>query len=319
MAVYTEVSVEELGAFLAPYDLGGLLSFRGIAEGVENSNYVLEAEKGRFILTLYEKRVKEADLPFFLGLMEHLQQRGITCPLPVRARDGAMLHRLAGRPAALVTFLNGVSYRRPSPAHCGELGRTLAELHLAGQGFSIARPNALGLAGWRPLYALARDQADKVSHALVELVDSELDFLEARWPRDLPGGVIHADLFPNNVLFMGDRLSGVIDFYFACDDAYAYDLAICLNAWCFEADFSFNMTKGRAMIAAYRAARPLSGAEVAALPVLCRGSALRFLLTRLYDYLNVPPGALVKPHDPREYVKKLRFHRGVRSAGDYGA
>ena len=319
MAVYTEVSVEDLDAFLKPYDVGGLVSFRGIAEGVENSNYVLEAEKGRFILTLYEKRVNEADLPFFLGLMEHLQRRGINCPLPVRARDGQMLHRLVGRPAALITFLNGVSYRRPTPLHCAELGRTLAGLHNAEQGFALGRPNALGLEGWRPLYNLERERADRVSHALVELLDRELDHLEAHWPKGLPSGVIHADLFPNNVLFMGDTLTGVIDFYFACNDAFAYDLAICLNAWCFEPDFSFNLTKGRAMIAAYRNARPLSEQEVAALPVLCRGSAVRFLLTRLYDYLNVPEGALVKPHDPREYVKKLRFHQSVASAADYGA
>jgi homoserine kinase type II len=318
MAVYTEVSVEDLGAFLQPYDVGGLVSFRGIAEGVENSNYVLEAEKGRFILTLYEKRVNEDDLPFFLGLMEHLQRKGINCPLPVRARDGQMLHRLAGRPAALITFLNGVSYRRPTPLHCAELGATLAGLHLAQEGFALSRRNALGLAGWRPLYNLERERADHVSHALVELLDGELDFLEARWPATLPSGVIHADLFPNNVLFMGDRLTGVIDFYFACNDAFAYDLAICLNAWCFEADFSFNLTKGRAMIAAYRQVRALSAAELDALPILCRGSAVRFLLTRLYDYLNVPEGALVKPHDPREYVKKLRFHQSVRSPEDYG-
>lgn len=318
MAVYTEVSVEDLDTFLKPYDVGGLVSFRGIAEGVENSNYVLEADKGRFILTLYEKRVNEADLPFFLGLMEHLQQRGINCPLPVRARDGQMLHRLAGRPAALITFLNGVSYRRPTPLHCAELGRTLAQLHNAEQGFALRRTNALGPEGWRPLYNLERERADKVSHALVALLDSELDYLETHWPKGLPQGVIHADLFPNNVLFMGDRLTGVIDFYFACNDAFAYDLAICLNAWCFEPDFSFNLTKGRAMIAAYRGARPLSAQEISALPVLCRGSAVRFLLTRLYDYLNVPEGALVKPHDPREYIKKLRFHQSVASPADYG-
>lgn len=318
MAVYTEVSVEDLGAFLEPYDVGGLVSFRGIAEGVENSNYVLEADKGRFILTLYEKRVNEADLPFFLGLMEHLQQRGINCPLPVRARDGKMLHRVAGRPAALITFLNGVSYRRPTPVHCAELGRTLAQLHLAGEGFSIARPNALGLSGWRPLYTLARGGAESVQHGLTDLIDRELVALEKDWPVDLPHGVIHADLFPNNVLFMGQKLTGVIDFYFACNDAFAYDLAICLNAWCFEADFAFNQTKSRALIAAYEAVRPLSMAEKAAMPLLCRGSALRFLLTRLYDYLNVPPGALVKPHDPKDYSKRLRFHQGVLGPDAYG-
>jgi len=318
MAVYTDVSVEDLVAFLEPYEVGGLLSFRGIAEGVENSNYVVEAERGRFILTLYEKRVNEHDLPFFLGLMEHLSGRGINCPLPVRARDGKMLHRLAGRPAALITFLQGVSYRRPSPTRGGERGRALANLHIAGADFRRRRSNALGLAGWRPLYTLARDGAERVQHGLRGLIDRELDHLEAVWPTGLPAGVIHADLFPNNVFFMGDRLTGVIDFYFACDDAFAYDLAICINAWCFEADLSFNLTKCRALIAAYDAVRPLNEAEKAALPTLCRGSALRFLLTRLYDYLNVPPGALVRPHDPKEYSKRLRFHQTVASPADYG-
>jgi len=208
MAVYTEVSVEDLGAFLKPYDVGGLVSFRGIAEGVENSNYVLEAEKGRFILTLYEKRVKVEDLPFFLGLMEHLQKKGINCPLPVRARDGQMLHQLAGRPAALITFLNGVSYRRPTPQHCAELGRTLAQLHNAAGGFALTRPNALGVDGWRPLYMMARDGADSVQPGLQALIDGELGHLEQVWPRALPDGVIHADLFPNNVLFLGDALTG---------------------------------------------------------------------------------------------------------------
>jgi homoserine kinase type II len=318
MAVYTDVSVEELSAFLAPYDLGAVKSFRGIAEGVENSNYVLETERGRFILTLYERRTREADLPFFLGLMEHLQRNGINCPLPVRGRDGQMLRRLAGRPAALVTFLDGISYRRPTPTHCAELGATLARLHLAGAGFSLKRENALSVAGWRPLKDAAGADADKVAPGLARIVSEELDRLEATWPSGLPGGVIHADLFPNNVLFIGDRLTGVIDFYFACNDAFAYDLAICLNAWCFEPDFSFNLTKGRAMIAAYREARPLSDREVSSLPVLCRGSALRFLLTRLVDYLNVPAGALVRPLDPRDYLKRLRFHQGVADARAYG-
>lgn len=318
MAVYTDVSVEDLDAFLTPYALGAVKSFRGIAEGVENSNYVLETETGRYILTLYEKRVNEQDLPFFLGLMEHLQQRGINCPLPVRARDGQILHRLAGRPAAIVTFLDGVSYRRPSVVHCAELGRVLAELHVAGQGFALRRENALTLKGWRPLHAAAQGRGDEVASGLERLIAGELEHLEAHWPDALPAGVIHADLFPNNVLFLGDRLTGVIDFYFACDDAFAYDLAICLNAWCFEADFSFNLTKGRALIAAYQEIRPLSGDEVAALPLLCRGSALRFLLTRLVDYLNVPPGALVRPLDPRDYMKRLRFHQGVTSATAYG-
>lgn len=318
MAVYTDVGAEELAEFLKAYDLGPLLSYKGIAEGVENSNFLIETGRGRFILTLYEKRVKPEDLPFFLGLMGHLADRGINCPLPVKAHDGTVLRRLAGRPAAIVTFLEGVSYRRPTVAHCQGLGTTLAALHDAARGFTMSRENALSVSGWRPLLEQAGDRADEVAPGLATAIRHELDYLETHWPRTLESGIIHADLFPNNVLFVGDQLSGVIDFYFAARDAFAYDLAICLNSWCFEPDFSFNLTKGRAMIAGYRARRPLNRAEIEALPVLCRGSALRFLLTRLVDWLNVPPGALVRPLDPMEYWKKLRFHQGVHSATAYG-
>lgn len=318
MAVYTDVSAEELGEFLKDYDLGPLLSFKGIAEGVENSNFLIETGRGRYILTLYEKRVNRDDLPFFLGLMGHLADRGITCPLPVKGHDGQALRMLAGRPAAIVTFLEGVSYRRPSATHCAALGAALAGLHEAGKGFGLSRANALSIAGWRPLAEQAGEGADKVAVGLGQAIRNELADLEAHWPRTLPTGIIHADLFPNNVLFVGDQLSGVIDFYFAANDALAYDLAVCLNAWCFEADYSFNLTKGRAMIAAYRAKRPLNRVEIDALPVLCRGAALRFLLTRLVDWLNVPPGALVRPLDPMEYWKKLRFHQGVETASAYG-
>ncbi|MFC0220609.1 homoserine kinase type II [Pseudochelatococcus lubricantis] len=318
MAVYTDVSDAELSAFVARYDIGALLSAKGIAEGVENSNFLLQTESGFYILTLYEKRVNEADLPFFIGLMDHLAERGITCPRPVRDREGRALQRLAGRPAAMVTFLSGMSVNRPEAVHCAELGRTLARLHAAGADFSLRRANALSLAGWRPLCEQARDQADSVSPGLRARIADDLAALEAAWPRGLPEGVIHADLFPNNVFFLGERLSGLIDFYFACNDAFAYDLAICLNAWCFEPDGSFNITKGHAMTHAYEEVRPLTEAEVAALPVLARGAGLRFLLTRLVDWLNVPPGALVKPLDPLEYDRKLGFHRHATSAADYG-
>ena len=318
MAVYTELRDDELQEFLALYAIGGLHSCKGIAEGVENSNYLLATDAGQFILTLYEKRVEEADLPFFLGLMEHLAARGISCPRPVKRRDGGALGRLAGRPAAIVTFLDGISLRRPQAAHCRQVGEALAGLHLAGEGFSLTRANALSLAGWRPLARRSGSRADEVEPGLQSFIAQELDGLEADWPRDLPGGVIHADLFRDNVFFLKDRLSGLIDFYFACNDAFAYDVSICLNAWCFEPDWSFNVTKARALLAGYVSRRPLTPAEVAALPILSRGSALRFLLTRLYDWLNVPPGALVTPHDPREYLAKLRFHRGVADAGAYG-
>ena len=318
MAVYTEVSDEELSAFLATYDIGTVLSYKGIAEGVENSNYLLRTTGGSYILTLYEKRVKEEDLPFFLALMQHLARRGLNCPLPVSNRAGEALGRLAARPAAIVTFLDGIAVRRPSAAHCGALGRALAELHLKGEGFERSRRNALSLDSWRPLFGQAEPQADRVAPGLAERTRRELDHLETAWPSGLPTGVIHADLFTDNVFFIGLAVSGLIDFYFACTDAYAYDLAICLNAWCFEPDGSFNVTKGTAMIAGYQSVRRLVPAEVEALPVLCRGSALRFMLTRLVDWLNVPPGALVRPKDPLEYDGKLAFHRHVGHAREYG-
>jgi homoserine kinase type II len=318
MAVYTEVSDEELAAFIASYGLGELLSFKGIAEGVENTNYIVHTSRGPFILTLYERRTAREDLPFFLGLMEHLAARGVSCPTPVRDNEGRNLKELAGRPAALVTFLEGFWVRRPATVHCAAVGRALAELHMGAQGFALKRANALGLAGWRPLYERFADRADEIAPDLGPLIGSELRSLEAHWPKGLPTGVIHADLFPDNVFFLGDRLSGLIDFYFACNDALAYDIAVCLNAWCFEKDLSFNITKGRALLRGYEELRPLTPAEREAMPQLARGAALRFLLTRAYDWLNTPRDALVSPKNPLEYVRRLRFHQGVRSIADYG-
>ncbi len=318
MAVYTDVAAEELAAFLAAYDVGELLSYKGIAEGVENSNFLVHTGAGHFILTLYEKRVAAGDVPFFLALMEHLAKRGLTCPLPVKNRAGNALGKLAGRPAALVTFLDGMWIRRPSAGHCAALGEALAKLHLAGDDFPFKRTNALSVDGWRALHAACAARADEVQPGLAAAMAKELAHLEKAWPRDLPQGVIHADLFPDNVFFLGDKLSGLIDFYFACIDTLAYDVAICLNAWCFESDHSYNVTKGRELLQAYAKTRALSAAEREALPLLCRGAALRFLLTRLEVWLDVPPGALVRPKDPMEYVRKLRFHQAVKSVRDYG-
>jgi homoserine kinase type II len=319
MAVYTEVSDEDLATFVASYGLGALLSYKGIAEGVENTNYLIHTEKGPVLLTLYEKRVDPADLPFFLGLMEHLANAGITCPTPVHDTEGRILRTLAGRPAALVTFLEGVWIRRPQPRHCLEVGRALARMHLAGRGFAGRRANALGLSGWRPLFERFAPQADDVTSGLGRIIAQELDELEARWPSGLAEGVIHADLFPDNVFFLGDRLSGLIDFYFACNDALAYDIAVTLNAWCFEADHTFNMTKSQALLRGYQSVRPLAPSELEALPTLARGAALRFLLTRAYDWLNTASTALVSRKDPAEFLRRLRFHRSVRGASEYGA
>ncbi len=318
MAVYTEVDDEELEAFVASYDIGTLVSAKGIAEGVENSNYLIQTTAGPWILTLYEKRVAKADLPFFMNLMEHCAARGIDCPLPIRDRGGQVIREIAGRPAVIVSFLQGMSPRRVALDHCAPLGEALAKLHVAVNDFTMSRANALSVDGWRKLVAGARPRADEVQLGLGDEIAHEFDFLEQRWPKHLPSGVIHADLFPNNVFFLADRLSGVIDFYFACNDFLAYDVAICLNAWCFESDLSFNATKALRLVSGYRQVRALSAQEIDALPLLARGAAFRFLLTRLYDWQHTPAGALVKPLDPIEYLRKLRFHRTVTSAAAYG-
>jgi len=318
MAVYTDVAAEDLAEFLKGYDIGELLSYKGIAEGVENSNFLLHTTKGAYILTLYEKRVALDDLPYFLSLMAHLAERGVRCPQPAKNRNGEVYSWLAERPAAIINFLEGMWPRRPTAAHCTGVGEGLARMHLAGRDFPLFRKNPLSVAGWRPLFDLAAPRADSVQPGLRDFIARELDHLEARWPVDLPVGVIHGDLFPDNVFFLGDKLSGLIDFPFACNDLLAFDVAICLNAWCFEPDHSFNVTKARALLNAYGRERPLSATEQEALPLLARGSAMRFLLTRLVDFLNVPPGALVKPKDPLEYVRSLRFHQSVESVRDYG-
>ena len=318
MAVYTEVSDDDLAAFVASYGLGSVLSYKGIAEGVENTNYLVHTEQGPFFLTLYEKRVAPADLPFFLGLMEYLANRGLTCPMPVRDAEGRMLRTLTGRPAALVTFLEGVWIRRPQPRHCLAVGEALARLHQTGRSFPMTRANALGVTGWRPLYDRFRARADEIAVGFAATIDRELEDLEGQWPTGLEQGVIHADLFPDNVFFLGDRLSGLIDFYFACNDAFAYDIAVTLNAWCFESDHAFNITKGQALLKGYQSVRALAPAECEALPLLARGAALRFLLTRAYDWLHTSRDALVSRKDPNEFLRRLKFHRSIRSASEYG-
>lgn len=318
MAVYTDINEIELAAFLEHYDIGTLTSYKGIAEGVENSNYLLRTTEGTFILTLYEKRTNREDLPFFLNLMQHLASRGLECPQPVVRRNGETIGELAGRPAAIVTFLEGMWLRRPGVAHCEAVGRGLAQMHLAGADFTMRRRNGLTLSDWRPLWELSKARADTVEPGLVAEAESDLAYLEENWPKNLPQGVIHADLFADNVFFLGDQLSGFIDFYFACTDILAYDVAICLNAWCFEKDFSYNRTKGAAFLRGYNAVRPLSAAEADALPVLARGAAIRFMLTRLYDWLTVPDGTFVVKKDPMEYVRRMRFHRQIENATEYG-
>jgi len=318
MAVYTDISEEALADFLYQYDIGTLLSYRGITEGVENSNFMLHTTAGNFILTLYEKRVHEEDLPFFLHLMQHLSTRSIACPQTIKRRDGTLIGRLAERPAAIVSFLEGVWIRRPTAHHCACVGEAVARLHLGAQDFPLKRANALAPAGWHNLWQQIHDRANEIAPGLAAEIATELTLLEQTWPQHLPQGIIHADLFPDNVFFIGEKLSGLIDFYFACHDMLVYDLAICLNAWCFEADFSYNVTKAHALLASYQAVRPLNEQERLFLPLLARGAALRFFMTRAYDWFHTNPQVQVVKKDPLEYLRKLRFFRQIERPDELG-
>lgn len=317
MAVYTQIDDQMLAAFLANYDVGEAVSFKGIAEGVENSNYLLETTKAQFILTLYEKRTDPDDLPYFLEMMEHLSRKGLPAPLPIRDKSGVALQTLAGRPACMISFLKGVSVTHMSESHCAAIGATLAEMHEALQDYDASRANSMALQGWAELIELVKNQADTVMPNLRALIETEFDFLKQHWPKGLPCGTIHADLFPDNILFTGEKVTGVIDFYFGCTDMLAYDLAVCINAWCFDDDHVFEANKAKRLIEMYDINRRLTPAEQDALPLLCRGAALRFLLTRLYDWLNPVEGAAVRPKDPADYVKRLKFHQQVKDAANY--
>ncbi len=319
MAVYTEVSDAALAGFLQGYDLGNITAFKGIAGGVENTNYLLQTTTGSYILTLYERRVAEADLPFFMELMDHLAGQGFPCPKPVLNLNGQALGRLEGRAAALVTFLDGVDTSSPSIDQCRKAGAGMARMHASADGMSLTRANALSPSGWPPLLQTALNGADSVEGGLADLMTNEMDYLVPHWPQNLPGGVIHADWFCDNVFFLDGELSGVIDFYFACNDFLAYDLAIAINAWAFDKKGVFHPERSAALIGGYCSERQLSEAERVALPVLCRGSALRFLLTRVNDWLNVPTDALVIPHDPKPFSARLRFHQQVARPQVYGA
>ena len=318
MAVYTKVTFEELSEFLKQFDIGVLVSLTGISEGIENTNYLVRTDKARFILTLYEKRVNPQELPYFLDLMSHLERKGVACPLPVAAKNGEILLPLCEKKACLTTFLNGKSVAQITPEHCAQLGGAMAKMHLAGQDFAGFRKNDLSIDGWEKLIDKIGKAADTVADGLFEEMAETFQTVKSRFPSDLPQGVIHADLFPDNVFFSDEKLSGIIDFYFACNDALVYELAVCLNAWCFDQDtWDFNPAKAKNMIEEYDRVRPLSNQEKEALPILTLGSALRFLLTRTYDWLNRVPDALVTPKNPLEYMKKLRFHRNIRDYREY--
>ncbi|MGE0753860.1 MAG: homoserine kinase [Alphaproteobacteria bacterium] len=311
MAVYTALSEAEIADFIARYDIGAFRSATGITEGIENSNYLVETESGRYILTLFEQRTKLDDLPYFVHLMQWFVSRGIPCPLPVERIDGGVLGALKEKPALLVTFLKGGGVGGIRMEHLPQLGQLVANMHIAGMEFPHRRDNALSLAGWQQLVLRIGDSADRIEPGLAALIREEYNFLEESWPNGLPSGPVHADLFPDNVFFVRDRgsfkLSGVIDFYFACHEMWAYDMAVCVNAWCFDDRHRFVPERVQALMAAYNDIRPMNDEENMAMPILLRGAALRFLLTRTYDWLNTPDDAQVVKKDPLEYSAKLRF------------
>ncbi len=318
LAVYTTITDRDVSTLLLDYDIGELESLKGIAEGVQNSNYFLSTSKGQYILTLYEQMVEEADLPFYVGLMEHLHDNGINCPQPMKMKNGKALSTLCGRPAAIVSFLKGVSVSEPSQQQCKQLGIMLAQMHLATEHFPMYLENALSQSNWRAFYQRSNGRDKEIDEKLPAVMRAELNFLDDNWPRNLPSGVIHADLFPDNVFFLGEKLSGFIDFYFAANDLLAFDLAICINAWCFSNEGRFDLRKSHALLKGYQSVRALEKEECVALPVLCRGASIRFLVTRIYDWLNVPDGALVIPHDPLVYLNRLQFHQTINNAEQYG-
>jgi homoserine kinase type II len=320
MAVYTRITDHALDNFVAQYDIGAVESCTGIAQGVENSNYMLRTEGGNYILTLYEKRVRTADLPFYLGLMTHLAAQGFPCPVPVRNREGKTLQTLAGRPAAIVSFLDGrgADCDALTPARCAAIGAICARLHRDAQAFTLSRPNDLTLPDWRVLFDPLAGKADELKAGLDQWIAEELAFLEQNWAAGLPSGIVHADLFPDNAFFKGATLTGVIDFYFACNDFLAWDIAVCINAWCFDQTGGFLADNARSLLHGYQNSRPLTPMERSALPVLARGAALRFLLTRLHDWFHTPEDALAHRKDPLALVPLIDFHRSIPDSTAYG-
>jgi len=320
MAVYTKLSKENLRDFFKKYNLGEVINYKGIKEGIENTNYFIETGKGKFILTVYEKRVEEKDLPFFIGLMRNLFDSKFPSPEPVINKNGNYVTDIFNKKAAVVSFVSGAVKKNLSPENCYEVGLMAAKLHTISKNLAMKRENKLSVSSWRKIYEKVQKDCSKIHPKLNKIVEENLDEIEKNWPKDIPAGIIHADLFPDNIFFKNNKLSGIIDFYFSCHDFYSFEIAICLNALCFEGEkenLSFNVTKAKKFIDGYSSVRQLSEAEKNSLKILCQGAAIRFLLTRVFDYLNLTEGALVKIKDPIEYLKRLEFHNNVNNYQDY--
>ena len=320
MAVYTKLSENNLKEFFGKYNLGKLLNYSEIKEGIENTNYFIQTEKGKFILTLYEKRVDEKDLPFFISLMKNLFDKKFPSPEPIINKNGNYISEISQKKAAVVSFLEGKSKKILNPNDCYQVGISTAKLHLITENLSSKRENKLSVNSWRKIYNNVKKDCSKIHTKLPEVIEKNLDLIEKKWPKNIPSGIIHADLFSDNIFFKENKVSGIIDYYFSCYDFYAFEIAICLNALCFEGNnenLSFNVTKAKKFIDGYSIIRKLTEDEKISLKILCQGAAIRFLLTRVFDYLNLTEGAIVKIKDPIEYLKRLEFHDGVKNYRDY--
>ena len=320
MAVYTKLSEKNLRKFFLRYNLGKLLSYKGIQEGIENTNYFIETDKRKLILTVYEKRVDEKDLPFFMGLMKNLFDANFPSPEPIINKNGNYITEIVKKKAAVVSFLSGDKKKNLSPDNCNKVGIQTAKLHLITKNITGKRENKLSVNSWRKIYKKVQMDCSKIHPNLSKIIDKTLNEIEKKWPKNLPSGIIHADLFPDNIFFKADELTGIIDFYFSCYDFYALEIAICLNALCFEGEkgnLSCNVTKAKKFVDGYSSIRQLTENEKNSLKILCQGAAMRFLLTRVFDYLNLTEGALVKIKDPIEYLKRLEFHNSITSYKDY--
>ena len=320
MAVYTKLSKNELIEFFSKYNLGRLLNYKEIKEGIENTNYYIQTEKGKFILTLYEKRVEEKDLPFFISLMRNLFDENFPSPEPIINKNGNYISEILKKKAAVVSFLEGSAKKILSPNDCYQVGISTAKMHLITKELKGKRENKLSIDSWRKIYSKVKNDCSKIHPNLTEIIEKNLDTIEKNWPKNIPSGIIHADLFSDNIFFKNGKLSGIIDYYFSCYDFYAFEIAICLNALCFEGkneNLSFNVTKAKKFIDGYSSIRKLNEDEKKYLKILCKGAAMRFLLTRVFDYLNLTEGAIVKIKDPVEYLKRLEFHDSVKNYQDY--
>ena len=320
MAIYTKLSENILKEFFLKYNLGKLLSYKGIQEGIENTNYFIQTDKGKFILTVYEKRVDEKDLPFFMGLMRNLFDANFPSPEPMINKNGNYITKILGKNAAVISFLNGSAKKKLSPDNCYEVGIQTAKLHLITNNLTGKRENKLSINSWRRIYKNVEKDCFKIHPNLTRIIEKNLDEIENNWPKNIPSGIIHADLFPDNIFFKNNKLTGIIDFYFSCYDYYAFEIAVCLNALCFEGqkeNLSFNVTKAKKLVSGYSSIKKLAEDEKKSLKILCQGAAIRFLLTRVFDYLNLTEGAIVKIKDPIEYLKRLEFHNNVKNYQDY--